>query len=116
MTNKITKRDNFNALLSIPAVADNADLVAFIEHEIELLDKKNASRKTELTETQKENLAFKDQIVDYLAGSSDPKSTSAIAKQFGLSTQRVTPIMQKLIKEGAVVVNTVKRVNYYTVA
>ena len=40
MTNrKPTKRDNFNALLAIPAVAENADLVAFIEHEIELLDK-----------------------------------------------------------------------------
>ena len=40
---KITKRDRFNELLGIPAVAENEGLVEFIEHEIELLDKKNTA-------------------------------------------------------------------------
>ena len=42
---KITKRERFNSLLSLSEVQANADLVAFIEHEIELLDKKNSSEK-----------------------------------------------------------------------
>ena len=41
---KPTKRDNFNALLAIPAVAENSTLVEFINHEIELLDKKNSAK------------------------------------------------------------------------
>lgn len=116
MENKITKRDNFNTLLSLNEVKSNPTLVDFINHEIALLDKKNASRKTELTETQKENLQFKDDILTWLGDQADPKTTSAIAKAFGLSTQRVTPIMAKLLKENKVVVSTVKRVNYYTIA
>ena len=50
MANKITKRDNYNALLNIPEVASNAELVAFINHEIELLDRKNKAKSGELTQ------------------------------------------------------------------
>ena len=66
MTNKITKRDNFVALLNIPAVAENAELVNFINHEIELLDRKNKSRSGELTDTQKENLALGEKMMDFI--------------------------------------------------
>lgn len=39
-TKKITKRDNFNKLLTIEEVAKDTQLVEFINHELELLDKK----------------------------------------------------------------------------
>ena len=42
---KITKKDNFKALLTLAEVKANADLVKFIEHEIELLEKKNSADK-----------------------------------------------------------------------
>lgn len=46
MTNKkITKRDRFNALLNMAEVKANPDMVAFIEHELELLAKKNSADK-----------------------------------------------------------------------
>ena len=44
-TRKMTKKDCFNALLAIKEVASNENLVLFINHEIELLDKKNSADK-----------------------------------------------------------------------
>ena len=38
---KVTKRDNFNALLKIEEVASTEQLVEFVNHELELLDKKS---------------------------------------------------------------------------
>lgn len=43
MTNKMTKKAAFEMLLTIPAVAENSILVDFINHEIELLNKRSAS-------------------------------------------------------------------------
>ena len=48
MTNtskKMTKKDYFFMLLELSDVQDNEDLVNFINHEIELLNKKNSSEK-----------------------------------------------------------------------
>ena len=44
-TSKMTKRDYFNTLLTMSDVQANPAVVAFIEHEIELLDKKNSAEK-----------------------------------------------------------------------
>lgn len=44
-TKKLTKKDHFNALLAIADVAQNQTLVDFINHELELLAKKNSSEK-----------------------------------------------------------------------
>ena len=62
-TKKLTKRDHFNALLAIPEVKANTALVDFIEHELELLAKKNASDKKP-TAQQIANDAIKDAIVE----------------------------------------------------
>ena len=48
MTNtekRITKRDNFNEIIEILEDAERDDLIDFVKHEIELLDKKAASAK-----------------------------------------------------------------------
>lgn len=42
---KITKREKFEMLLAMESVKSNEMLVEFIEHEIELLAKKNGSEK-----------------------------------------------------------------------
>lgn len=52
---KMTKRDYFNALLTIKEVADNSAMVDFINHELELLEKKNsAERKPTAQQTANE--------------------------------------------------------------
>ena len=49
----MTKRENYTAIRAI--VADNAELVAFIDHELELLDKKNSKRSDKPTAKQTAN-------------------------------------------------------------
>ena len=60
MTKKITKRERYAQLLAISAVAANKELVDFINHEVELIDRKNTSRS--MTKTQAENEVIKDNI------------------------------------------------------
>lgn len=43
MEKKTTKREYFNQLLGLEEVKTNQELIDFIEHEIELLDKKRTS-------------------------------------------------------------------------
>lgn len=62
-TKKFTKRDHFNTLLSLSEVQANPALVEFIEHELELLAKKNtADRKP--TAQQTANKAICDAILE----------------------------------------------------
>lgn len=65
MTNnkKMTKRDHYNALLNLEEVKSNKDLREFIEHELELLAKKNSSEKKP-TATQTANEGLKTAIYD----------------------------------------------------
>lgn len=44
-TKKITKKDNFNAIIEVLTDAGREDLAAVIEHEIELLDAKSSKAK-----------------------------------------------------------------------
>jgi hypothetical protein len=60
---KMTKRDYFNELLEIAEIKDNKAMVEFINHELELLEKKNANKSSAETKTQKENANIKAQIV-----------------------------------------------------
>ena len=53
-TKKLTKRDYFAQLKEI--VKDNAELVAFIDHEVELLTRKNSGNSQ--TKTQKKMKLF----------------------------------------------------------
>lgn len=63
MTNKkITKRDRFTELLTLAEVKANPELVSFIEHEIELLAKKNSADKKP-TAQQTANEAIKADIL-----------------------------------------------------
>ena len=64
MEKKITKKERFAQLLLIEEVAQNEDLVAFINHEIELLEKK--ASKSGSTKTQKENAEIMDALYEEL--------------------------------------------------
>jgi hypothetical protein len=80
---KFTKREKFEMLAKIEAVASNPLLAEFIEHELELLAKKNASGSGKMTATQKANEEIKEQIVEEM--SKEPNrlySVSEMIKQF----------------------------------
>ena len=118
-TKKITKRDNFNALLAIPAVAENAQLVSFIEHEIELLDKKNSADKKP-TAQQVANKGVMETIMQVLSENGGlmtvtdvQKSNAALAE---LSNQRISALLRQLKDEGKVERVEDKRKAYFKIA
>lgn len=96
--NKPTKATRFNELLTIPAVQANADLVAFIEHELELLAKKNVSSGKE-TAAQKANTELKGKMLaameiakPYRAG-----DFTKIAEFSALSLPKVTSMLTQMV-------------------
>lgn len=117
---KPTKRDRFNALLAIPAVSKDVELVEFINHEIELLDKKNTAERKP-TAKQVENAGFKADILAWMEP--DTKYLSAdVAKGVpsiiaaGISPNRVTAMLTQLVNDGAVIRTEDKRKSYYSLA
>lgn len=117
---KPTKRDHFNALLAIPAVAENADLVEFINHELELLDKKNTAERKP-TAKQVENAGFKSNILtwmepDTLYSAADIVKSVPSIVDAGLSANRVTAMLTQLVKDGSLVRTEDKRKSYYSLA
>ena len=98
---KITKKAMFTALLAIPAVSANADMVQFISHEIELLDKKATSKKP--TQTQTDNEHFKTIIIDYLrdigVGKCIKELQAEIPELTNLTNQRITHLLTPLVND-----------------
>lgn len=113
----MTKREMFNAILTV--VADNAEMVEFINHEIELLDRKaNSLRKP--TKNQIENDGFKAEIVAYLATADAPKAIKELQAEIpslaSLTNQRITHMLTDLVKGGTLAKEYVKKTPYYSVA
>ena len=116
MTNKITKRDNFVALLNIPAVAENDKLVNFINHEIELLDNRNSAERKP-TATQIANADYKTAIVAYLAKVAVAKTVTDLIKEVDgfadFSNQKVSALCNALAKDGKIQRAVVGRKTYF---
>ena len=117
---KLTKRDRFEALLKMTEVQANPDMVAFIEHEIELLAKKNAGDKKP-TVKQMENDAVKQVILDEMTANPDKlyTVTDLIKNVDGLgdlTNQRVSALLRQMIDAGAVVKTVDKRKSYFSLA
>lgn len=117
MEKKVTKKEMFAklyALVENSNAEDKADLLGFIDHEVELLEKK--SSKVTLTATQKANLEVIETIKDVLADK--PNSTvSELIKDERLSAytnQKISALLKKLIDGGEVVKSTDKKVSRFS--
>ena len=113
----MTKKEMFNEIRK--AVIDNAEMVTFIDHEIELLGRKTSTPKKP-TKVQIENEGFKADIVDYLTEVGTSKSIKelqtdieSIAK---LTNQRVTHLLTDLVKSEVLTKTYVKKTPFYAVA
>lgn len=117
---KMTKRDYFNSLLKMSEVKANPDMVKFIEHELELLAKKNSSEKKP-TAVQMVNEGIKSEILEHLIAEPDRLfSISEMQKAFPccaeLSNQRVSALVRQLIADGKVERLEEKRKAYFRLA
>lgn len=113
-TPKITKRDRYNALLNMAEVKANPDMVDFIKHELELLDKKNAKSGEKKVNEKLE--AAKAAILDFL-----PTVERATVKQVmevihtdscQFATSALTSLYDK--GEGVIERSKEKGVSYYS--
>ena len=118
-TKKMTKRDYFNTLLGIAEVKANDELVKFIEHELELLAKKNSSEKKP-TAVQVANEGIKSVIIETLAENGKMMTISEMQKvnaELGeLSNQRISALIRQLINDEKVIRVEEKRKAYFKIA
>lgn len=120
-TKKITKREKFEMLAKIAEVKANPMLVEFIEHELELLAKKNASGEGKMTATQKENKELKDKIFECMEEEPNKLFTiSDMLKLFpccaDLTNQRVSALVRQLKEDGKVERVVEKRKAFFKIA
>lgn len=123
MTNKkMTKRDYFNGLLGViknhkDSIENYEDFKAFIEREIELLNKKRSNSKP--TKTQIENENIKAKILEVLTDVNEVMTISELMTADGLenySNQKLSVLCHQLVNEHKVVNTKVKKVSYFKIA
>ena len=113
---KLTKKEKFNMVLEI--VKGNEMLEEFINHELELLEKKSGSKGQ--TKTQKENEVLKEELVKAFAEFDTPitisdfcsKSSNLVAS---LSNQKISALLRQLVAEGKMVRIEEKKKAYFSV-
>jgi hypothetical protein len=123
MTNKkMTKRDYFNGLLGVlenhkDSIENYEEFKAFIEREIELLNKNRSNSKP--TKTQIENEKIKEKILIAFEKIDEPVTITELAKMDGLteySNQKLSVLCHQLVDEHKVVNTKVKKVSYFKIA
>lgn len=99
---KMTRVEMFNAIKAIPQVAENQEMVDFIDKQIAQL----AKRKSAESKTQKENKALMEVVVDAMTVLDKPATATQIMKSDAylseLSLPKVSALLKKLIEDGRV--------------
>ena len=112
---KKTKEEMFNIIRA--GMADNAEVVAFCDHELELLAKKNnAERKP--TINQLDNKKIKKVVLEKIGTNSYTiteiiKNVLANTEWADLTCSRMTAIATQMAEDGDLIREVVKRKAYY---
>ena len=123
MAKKMTKKEMFVQILNNHNL--KADEIDFINHEIELLEKRNSKGGDKKpTAKQLENADLKTVILDFLADNPDDKFTitdiwkkiPVLAENPEMSNQRISAIVRQLVLENLVVRDEIKRKAYFSIA
>ena len=117
---KVTKKDYFMGLKAIvedSTVETKYDLLAFIDREVELLNKRNASRAGKPTKKQAENEIIINSIYETLVGLEEASTIEAIREAdeslSELTPQKVSALLKKLVDGGRVIKSYDKKKAYY---
>lgn len=118
---KMTKKDWFVAIREVvvnSAMENREDAVAFIDHEIELLET-SAARKTP-TKTQKENLVVMEEIKNALLEVAKPVTiTELMASSEALraySSQKISALIKLMKDKGEIIRTEEKKKAYFSLA
>ena len=115
MANKKTKREFFGEIREI--VKKNTELVAFIDHELELLNKKTSAKSTKVNTEQVELMK---KIVDALNEIGRSVTISELQKENAemaeYSNQKLSAMLKKLVDNKQVTKMIDKKKSYFMVA
>ena len=115
MANKKTKKDLFLEVREV--VAGNEELVAFIDHELELLNKKTSTKSTKVNEEQ---VALMEKIVNALNEIGRSVTISELQKENAemaeYSNQKLSAMLKKLVDNKQVTKIVDKKKSYFTTA
>ena len=115
MEKKTTKREMFNIIKT--AMADNAEVVAFVDHELELLARKNSAERKP-TVNQLDNKKIKKVVLEKIGTHSYTiteiiKNVLADTEWADLTCSRMTAIATQMAEDGDLIREVVKRKAYY---
>ena len=121
MEKKMTKKEYFAVLAEVvkqSSMENKEGALAFIAHEVELLEKKSA--KSGQTKTQKENaeilVKIKAALVEVGKAVTITELQAASAEMAEYSCQKLSALLKKLVENGEVVKTTEKKKSYFSVA
>lgn len=123
MANKKVKRDYFMEIREI--VKDNEELVKFVDHELELLARKNTGNTQ--TKVQKENQAVAEMLLEELAKAerttiTDLMNTSEAIQNYTLengnklTNQKISAIFKQQVEAGNITKTVDKKKSYFAIA
>ena len=119
-TPRITKRDRFNELLALAEVQSNEGLVKFIEHELELLDRKNTTTgEKKPTAKQVANEAVQADILESMEINklyTVSELMKIVPALDGVSNQYASSQVRALVNAGSLVRTEDKRKAYFSLA
>lgn len=112
----MTKREMFETIAAINA--DNEEIVAFCQHEIELLSHKSTTKT--LSKAQKANLEVMEEIKQALTDADKAVTvTDLIASSEtlgGYTNQKISALLRKLVNEKVVVKTVEGKKSYFSLA
>lgn len=117
---KMTKKEWFEELKNVVSASDykeKDEALKFLNHEIELLNKK--SEKGTLTKTQKENVEVIKKIKAVLETFENPVTITEMQKTDELSeysNQKLSALLKKLVNAGEVTRTEEKKKAYFSLA
>ena len=130
MANKVCKRDYFSAIRTVieanPELRfgtekfpemPTADVLAFIDNELSLLNSKSGALKKP-TPTQQANEVLKTELLAFLDAHADERFTCSNLQKVcpacaELSTPKISAVINQMVSDGLVVKETEKRVSYF---
>ena len=132
MTNtekKVTKKEMFNTIIALAQEVEDLDLdfnteeiVAFAQHEIEMLEKKASSKSKKDKEKDKADEVLMTIILETLVGSTGMtaseilKANSAKEEFEDVSNQKVSALLKKMVDREEVKKFTDKRKSFFCLA
>ncbi len=115
---KITKVEKYEMLLAIGEVAENKMLVEFINHEMELLRKKNSYKSVSKKKIAENEGVIKDIEQVFYDEPTLMMNCSDIVRKtnYKYSTQKLSPQLKKMVENGILKEIIEKKVKYFQLA